>query len=744
MFVFILGAKLMSYLLGRDMRAAKGFAILALLALGSTTCRGQCTSDQSPCRLSVPHFVKFDGTLKQFTGASNGRVIALKFSIYADSTGGTPLWQEIQNTQLDPQGHYEVMLGATASDGIPSDLFAVAEPRWLAVQALWPGEPEQPRVLMVSVPYALQAANAQTLGGLPASAYAKMPAATSETATAVTSSTTNSATVLPTGSATAIASNTESGSPANAATGSAVASALTAVTNPHIGPAGTVNTVPKFAAGGSLEDSQITDVNGVAGMRNLANILFANRFPNGVSDAVAACPAMGCVIYALSPDVNLNLGNIDPGNKSITFYLGPYTYTVNTITLRKGMKIIGMGASQSPNAASVCTAASPCNGTSLQSVNGNNPVFVIPQTNNDPATNILLSGFRVYGSAGNTSEDGFLLDTSSTVNTGMWESIIDDISLNGFAGIGIHVKGRNDNFSAASQWLLFHNVVVFRTPGGGNALRLEGAVFELRFVNCEFDGQHIGDGTNIYIGGLSGGTGGFPTSLVFEGLVSQQANLAVQIDGGVNLAFYGSHHESLSAAYQITDNSVIGTRGVTISDGYFAGNVGINGGAGYDLNVASSNVAGVVFTHNQIFGPPDAVVKSTNLASVVYQDNLYRAGNLPPTSGISSQMSPATVIDIQGVHSIGLNSSPTPITTINSGLGPGEMVTFFTLGGQVIFQAGGNIDLMGMTTLPVTGTITMIRTDLGGQIWKIVSQWTPTFPAPPPAAPVPPPPNSPN
>ena len=34
-----------------------------------------------------------------------------------------------------------------------------------------PGEVEQPRVLLVSVPYALKAADADTLGGLPASAF---------------------------------------------------------------------------------------------------------------------------------------------------------------------------------------------------------------------------------------------------------------------------------------------------------------------------------------------------------------------------------------------------------------------------------------------------------------------------------------------------------------------------------------------------------------------------------------------
>ena len=691
------------------MRLIFKLAAIGILTMASALiCNAQCSGEQAACLPDVPRFVKFSGELPKFAGAIRGRVIAIKFSIYGNSRGGDPLWQETQNVQLDTQGRYDAMLGATRSDGLPMELFSSGETRWLAVQPLWPGENEESRVMLVSVPYALQAANAQTLGGLPPSAYVKATPQVVENSASVPS--------------TSITSTTSS------TTAPAASSAATAVGTSAVPAAAlqTINTIPKFTTGGVLSDSQITDVNGSVAVRNLSNILFANRFPGGVSDAVAACPANGCVIYALSPDVNRNLGNVDPGNKSITIYLGPFTYTVNTITLRKGMKIIGMGASQSPNGASVCTIASPCNGTALQSSNANAPVFVIPQTSDNPATNIHLSGFRMFGAAGNTGQDGFFLDSSTTRNTGLWESIIEDVSVSGFAGIGIHIKSRNDNFSAASQWLLFNNVVVFRNRGGGNALRLEGAVFELRFVNCEFDGQAIGDGTNIFIGGLAGGTGGFPTSIVFEGLVSQQASLAVHIDGGVNLAFHGSHHESLQAGYQITDRSSIGTRGVTISDGYFAGNVGVNGGAGYELNVAASNASGIVFSHNQLFGPPDAVVKSTNLASVVYQDNLYGPGRLPVTSALTTQISPAAAIDIQGVHSIGLNPSPTAISTIHSGLGPGETVTFFTLGGPVTFQAGGNIDLMGQKTLTLAGTVTFARVDLGGLKWIIVSQWSPT------------------
>jgi hypothetical protein len=55
------------------------------------------------------------------------------------------------------------------------ELFSSNEPRWLGVQFNRPGEVKQPRVQLVSVPYALKASDADTLGGLPASAYLRTP-----------------------------------------------------------------------------------------------------------------------------------------------------------------------------------------------------------------------------------------------------------------------------------------------------------------------------------------------------------------------------------------------------------------------------------------------------------------------------------------------------------------------------------------------------------------------------------------
>jgi trimeric autotransporter adhesin len=72
---------------------------------------------------------------------------------------------------LDTDGDYTAVLGATQNSGVPLDLFTASSPRWLGIMFNRPSETEQPRVHLVSVPYAMRAADAETLGGLPASAY---------------------------------------------------------------------------------------------------------------------------------------------------------------------------------------------------------------------------------------------------------------------------------------------------------------------------------------------------------------------------------------------------------------------------------------------------------------------------------------------------------------------------------------------------------------------------------------------
>jgi hypothetical protein len=100
----------------------------------------------------------------------------LVFAIYDTETGGAPLWQEVQTVPLGALGEYSAVLGATSPEGLPAEVFGTGGPRWLSVQA--PGVPEGPRTRITSVPYAQRAAsaaNADMLGGLPASAFLRAP-----------------------------------------------------------------------------------------------------------------------------------------------------------------------------------------------------------------------------------------------------------------------------------------------------------------------------------------------------------------------------------------------------------------------------------------------------------------------------------------------------------------------------------------------------------------------------------------
>jgi trimeric autotransporter adhesin len=118
-----------------------------------------------------PHLVKFSGTLTGTGGTPLNGVVGATFALYSEQTGGSPLWLETQNVQADKNGHYTVWVGSTKSDGLPISLFVSEQAQWLGVQPS--GQNEQPRVLLLSVPYALKAADAETLGGIPASAFVR-------------------------------------------------------------------------------------------------------------------------------------------------------------------------------------------------------------------------------------------------------------------------------------------------------------------------------------------------------------------------------------------------------------------------------------------------------------------------------------------------------------------------------------------------------------------------------------------
>ena len=145
---------------------------LSLLLTGwMALAAGVRQQSEKPTSASIPNFISYSSVLTDEGGEPIRGITGITFLLYREKEGGPPLWIETQNVTTDRSGHYSVQLGITSAQGLPPDLFLTGEARWLAVQVA--GQAEQPRVLLVAVPYAMKAGDAQTVGGFPASAFAR-------------------------------------------------------------------------------------------------------------------------------------------------------------------------------------------------------------------------------------------------------------------------------------------------------------------------------------------------------------------------------------------------------------------------------------------------------------------------------------------------------------------------------------------------------------------------------------------
>jgi|HubBroStandDraft_6_1064221.scaffolds.fasta_scaffold03974_4 hypothetical protein len=153
----------------QDVRIVRyALIVVTVLLIANPFGLAQNTADGNA--VSVPPLVRFSGVLKDAAGRPPTGTVGVIFALYKDQEGGAPLWLETQNVQADSKGNYTVLLGSSKPAGLPVDLFSSNQARWLGVQIS--GQTDQPRVLLLSVPYALKAHDSETLGGKPASAFA--------------------------------------------------------------------------------------------------------------------------------------------------------------------------------------------------------------------------------------------------------------------------------------------------------------------------------------------------------------------------------------------------------------------------------------------------------------------------------------------------------------------------------------------------------------------------------------------
>jgi hypothetical protein len=107
---------------------------------------------------TVPASMSYQGLLKDPSGTNiPDGTYGLTFRLYSQSSGGAPLWSEAQSLPVQ-DGVFSAVLGSVTPLTLPFDA-----QYWISLQVA--GDPELPRVVLTSTPYALRAAVAETLVG---------------------------------------------------------------------------------------------------------------------------------------------------------------------------------------------------------------------------------------------------------------------------------------------------------------------------------------------------------------------------------------------------------------------------------------------------------------------------------------------------------------------------------------------------------------------------------------------------
>jgi hypothetical protein len=403
--------------------------VLSLLAATALSAQ-QSTPSTGP---AVPRLVRVTGTFVPATHMPAAPVETVTLAIYAEESGGVPLWQETQYVTVDADGRYALLLGASLPDGLPLDLFASGEARWLGRHFERPGEREQARVLLASVPYALKASDADTLGGRPPSAYLLADPRASGDGHATTTDATSATGTSKTASASGV-------------------QALTA---------GNANYIARFTNATDLGNSAIYDAGGSVGINTTTpfdalHVRFTNTTGAFTGYAVqnlssGAASYSGMLFY----DQNGALGQFQGFNNST------HEYRINNIATNGSINFMLGGVSKfAINAAGnigIDTTSTP---TAKFTVNASG--YGIVQTNGTVDVGSYLTSFGGwFGTRSNhplyfftnDSSPRMTIDTAGNVGIGTLTPTHARVEIGGFSGSWSGGPGYQlDSFSGVSQF----------------------------------------------------------------------------------------------------------------------------------------------------------------------------------------------------------------------------------------------------------------------------------------------------
>lgn len=370
----------------------------AAIALGQDQAKTPAPPAASPAAgTTVPRLLSYSGTIKDRAGKPVTGPVSVTFSLYTEQENGTPLWTETQVVQADAQGHYTAFLGATEPAGLPLDVFTTGAARWLEVQASGAGE--LPRVLLVGVPYALKAADADTLGGKPLSAFVTTDSQQSASSTSTVAATSSTVT-------------------------NRSASQSTNTPSATIGGTGVTNFIPLWTSSTTLGNSALFQSAGNIGLGTTAPQARLDVFSTGIGLKGSSSSITGIAV----------LGSATAGSGE-TFGVQGYSFSTS------GIGVLGNAPAKSGRTAGVVGQVSSSTGTA--------GIF------NNTAGGNLLTGlnngilkFKVDGSGNVFGTEGTFTATAAGSNalTGKGATAV-----SGPGGIGVIGVGGNGSSSASGS-----------------------------------------------------------------------------------------------------------------------------------------------------------------------------------------------------------------------------------------------------------------------------------------------------
>jgi trimeric autotransporter adhesin len=536
---------------------------------------------------TVPRLVQFNGTLKDTAARPVSGVASVTFAIYAEQDGGAALWSETQNVLADTNGHFNVLLGAVTTGGFPAELFGTGQSRWLGVTIA--RQPEMSRVLLASVPYALKAGDADTLGGLPASSYVTTQQLAASNAKPAGS-------FLNGGGTTVVATSgiaTASAAAGPISTGAAQTSAIDATPT----GSGTTDYIPLWTSGSNLGNSILFQTGGKIGVGitaplstldiNGGEILRGGfyEYPQGTATASAGQPSHSFQWIASV----FNSSTKVPDYEAFGFRALP----VNNNTSTPAAKLDLFSGSGGPDGTLTDTGLSINSAgviTFVPSQTFNGSGIVMPATGS-----IILGGDTVlasYGDVSNTfvgGESGIDRATTGERNTAL-----------GYYSLDYNTTGASN--VALGAFAMFKN-----TTGGGNIAIGDSAMWlsQTASNNLAIGGETLPSLTtgsyNVAIGTGSGQTPATDSSVTLVGSFTDAA------DGISNSTAIGT-----SASVTVSNAIVLGT---TSAGGATAPAVGIGTTApSHTLDVVDRGTAGAaIYASSTVVG--DAAISGVNSAT---------------------------------------------------------------------------------------------------------------------------------